>query len=224
MITATHTPGAHKEKGSVRGAALWVDHSAKIPAQSVSCFVFLRWRRFISPSIATVTNCPVLSPTSFKLSIASTKGSGTRASILLDFAFTDFVAIAGFRVIWCPTMINEKKYNSSIDVSHTSVLACVPHLAFDKVPNSEAQPDGTPCWASNHNVTEAYTMAFQHSTQTRPEKHLWRFLALDRADMNAIPHSVSVEAPTEHDARQVLAPYFILSFAARLPAQGVCNA
>lgn len=66
-------------------------------------------------------------------------------------------------------------------------------------------------------------MAYLHSTQTRPEKHLWRFLALDRADMNAIPRRVSVEAPTEHDARKVLAPYFILSLAARLPAQGVCN-
>lgn len=77
--------------------------------------------------------------------------------------------------------------------------------------------------APNHNVTRTYTMAYSHSTQTHPEKHLWRFLALDRADMNAIPRRVSVEAPTEHDARLVLAPYFILSLAARLPAQGVCN-
>lgn len=58
---------------------------------------FFRWRRLISPSIAEVTNCPVLSPSSFKLSIASTKPSGTRASILFDLAFTDFVAIAGLR-------------------------------------------------------------------------------------------------------------------------------
>ncbi|WP_330444626.1 host cell division inhibitor Icd-like protein [Pantoea agglomerans] len=96
-------------------------------------------------------------------------------------------------------------------------------LGVAALTNSEALKDCRPYRASNHNVTEAYTMAYSHSTQTRPEKHLWRFLALDRADMNAIPRRVSVEAPTEHDARLVLAPYFILSLAARLPAQGVCN-
>ncbi|BAE74924.1 hypothetical protein SG1649 [Sodalis glossinidius str. 'morsitans'] len=35
--------------------------------------------------------------------------------------------------------------------------------------NSGAQKDCTPFRASNHNVTEAYTMAFLHSTQTRPK-------------------------------------------------------
>ncbi|WP_312741766.1 host cell division inhibitor Icd-like protein [Cedecea neteri] len=66
-------------------------------------------------------------------------------------------------------------------------------------------------------------MAYQHSTQTRP-KFQYRFLALNRSDMNAKPCRLSVEASTEHDARMVLAPYFILSLAACLPAQGVCNA
>ncbi|WP_354691783.1 host cell division inhibitor Icd-like protein [Phytobacter sp. RSE-02] len=90
--------------------------------------------------------------------------------------------------------------------------------------NSEAQKDGNPCWASNHNVSEAYTMAYLHSTQTRPEKtYQWRFLALNRSDMSAKFCRVSLEAPTEHDARMVLAPFFILSFAGRLPVQEVAN-
>ena len=85
-------------------------------------------------------------------------------------------------------------------------------------------------------------MASQHSIQTHPkEKHLWRFLAIHRSDLSARPCRLSVEASTEHEARRVLAPYFILSLAARLPvrygditipsrhegvppAQGVCNA
>jgi hypothetical protein len=65
-------------------------------------------------------------------------------------------------------------------------------------------------------------MAYQHSTQTRP-KFQYRFLALNRSDMSAKPCRVSVEAPTEHDARMLLAPYFILSLAARLPAYGDCD-
>ncbi|KGT88310.1 hypothetical protein NG99_21360 [Erwinia typographi] len=54
--------------------------------------------------------------------------------------------------------------------------------------------------------------------------YTWRFLALNRHDKNARPCRLSVEAPTEREARRILAPHFILSLAARLPAQGVCNA
>ncbi|QDX99424.1 hypothetical protein EGD00_20805 [Pectobacterium carotovorum subsp. carotovorum] len=98
---------------------------------SDSCFLDnLRCRRLISPSRAVTTNCPVLSPFSFRLSIASTSGNGTRASILFDFAFTDFVAIVGFPAYWCPTIISKKNNNSILDVSHTTLLLCVPHLAF----------------------------------------------------------------------------------------------
>lgn len=50
---------------------------------------------------------------------------------------------------------------------------------------------------------------------------IWRFLALSRTDRAAKPCRMSVEAKTEREARCVLAPYFILSFAARLPVQGV---
>lgn len=55
-------------------------------------------------------------------------------------------------------------------------------------------------------------------------KFTWRFLALSRADMQAKPCRLSVEAVTEREARQILAPHFILSLAARLPAAGGINA
>lgn len=68
-------------------------------------------------------------------------------------------------------------------------------------------------------------MAFHHSTQTRPEKkYHFRFLALSRADLEAKPCRLSVDADSEMEARRILAPHFILSFAGRLPVREVCYA
>ncbi|CAI1126994.1 host cell division inhibitor Icd-like protein [Serratia fonticola] len=54
-----------------------------------------------------------------------------------------------------------------------------------------------------------------------PNKFTWRFLAISRSDRNAKPCRMSVEAHSEREARQVLAPHFILSLAACLPVQEV---
>lgn len=53
--------------------------------------------------------------------------------------------------------------------------------------------------------------------------YTWRFLAINRHDKKAKPCRLSVEAATEREARRILAPHFILSLAARLPAQEVSN-
>ncbi|PXW53750.1 hypothetical protein DFO55_11117 [Grimontella sp. AG753] len=53
--------------------------------------------------------------------------------------------------------------------------------------------------------------------------YIWRFLALNRHDKKARPCRLSVEAPTEREARRILAPHFILSLAARLPVQEVSH-
>lgn len=53
--------------------------------------------------------------------------------------------------------------------------------------------------------------------------YTWRFLAINRHDKKGKPCRLSVEAATEREARRILAPHFILSLAARLPAQGVSN-
>ncbi|WP_313611684.1 host cell division inhibitor Icd-like protein [Pantoea piersonii] len=60
-------------------------------------------------------------------------------------------------------------------------------------------------------------------TQTTP-KFEFRFLALPRADMQAKPCRISVQAESEREARRVLAPHYILSLAARLPVQEVTHA
>jgi len=70
-------------------------------------------------------------------------------------------------------------------------------------------------------LQEAATMA---TTLTQaPSKFEFRFLALSRADMQAKPCRVSVQAVSEKEARRVLAPHFILSLAARLPVQEVAH-
>ncbi|CQH15798.1 phage immunity repressor protein [Yersinia enterocolitica] len=66
-------------------------------------------------------------------------------------------------------------------------------------------------------------VAMLNHTQTRP-KFQYLFLAVHRSDLNAKPHRESVTAHSEQDARRSLAGQFVLSFAGRIPAQGVCNA
>lgn len=73
-----------------------------------------------------------------------------------------------------------------------------------------------------YQLSEAAIMATTLTQATL--KFEFRFLALSRADMQAKPCRVSVQAVTEKEARRVLAPHFILSLAARLPIQEVRHA
>lgn len=77
------------------------------------------------------------------------------------------------------------------------------------------------------NVSESNEVAMTYSTtpqtgaaQTHP-KYKYRFMALDRADRQAKPCKIIVEATSEHEARKVLAPHYILSLSAVLPVQEV---
>ncbi|WP_348994615.1 host cell division inhibitor Icd-like protein [Erwinia sp. V90_4] len=156
--------------------------------------------------------------------ISSIKSCGKRIPFVVDRLFLKPVAIS-FPFGWCRNTIQENKQNKIVDVYVHLNVRCMCTLIVCKAKMAKPESATNTCRASIHNVTEDYTMALSHSTQTRPEKtYLWRFLALNRSDMSAKPCRISVEAPTEHDARRVLAPYFILSLAAHLPAQGVCNA
>ncbi|EOD4127312.1 TPA: host cell division inhibitor Icd-like protein [Yersinia enterocolitica] len=110
-----------------------------------------------------------------------------------------------------------------VDVPQHLALMCPNTLLAHGVKKATPQSATNTSEASNHNVNEAYTMALQHSTQTRP-KFQYLFLAVCRSDLNAKPHRESVTAHSEQDARRSLAGQFVLSFAGRIPAQGVCNA
>ncbi|MDJ3785097.1 host cell division inhibitor Icd-like protein [Salmonella enterica] len=56
--------------------------------------------------------------------------------------------------------------------------------------------------------------------QTRP-KFIFYFLAVRRADLHDIPHREAVTAPDELTARRSLVGRYVLSFAGRIPVQGV---
>ncbi|ENJ2090030.1 host cell division inhibitor Icd-like protein, partial [Escherichia coli] len=192
-----------------------------------SCSLALRrWRRLISPSNAAVTNCPVLSPSSLTLSMASTIWSGTRASILFDFAFTDFVAISDFRLVWCPTMIARKKFNAMLDVSHTDKIICVRHLIFISHKMTKPRTVGAVTGLLTTNDSESIEVAMLNHT-THPQgrdshnlnKYIWRFIALSTAQ----PRVITIEATSEQEARQQSPAGCVMVFAARI-RQGVFHA
>ncbi|EMO3158155.1 host cell division inhibitor Icd-like protein [Escherichia coli] len=184
-----------------------------------------RWRRLISPSNAAVTNCPVLSPSSLTLSIASTIWSGTRESILFDFAFTDFVAISDFRLVWCPTMITIKKVNAMLDVSHTIKIICVRHFIFISNETTKPRTVGAVTGLLTTNDSESIEVAMRNHT-THPQgrdshdlnKYIWRFIALSTAQ----PRVITIEATSEQEARQQSPAGCVMVFAARI-RQEVCH-
>lgn len=185
-----------------------------------SCSLALRrWRRLISPSNAAVTNCPVLSPSSLTLSIASTIWSGTRASILFDFAFTDFVAISDFRLVWCPTMIAIKKINAMLDVSHTIKIICVRHLIFISNETTKPRTVGAVTGLLTKPLTGVTIMAVRQHTPRLAHTQtafVWRFLALSAGESQI----VHVTAWTEREARNRCPSGCVAVFAARI-RQGV---
>ncbi len=181
-----------------------------------SCSLALRrWRRLISPSNAAVTNCPVLSPSSLTLSIASTIWSGTRASILFDFAFTDFVAISDFRLVWCPTMIAIKKVNAMLDVSHTIKITCVRHLIFISNETTKPRTVGAVTGLLTKPLTGVTIMAVRQHTPRLAHTQtafVWRFLALSAGESQII----HVTAWTEREARNHCPSGCVAVFAARI--------
>lgn len=74
---------------------------------------------------------------------------------------------------------------------------------------------------SLHQTKEIATMAIT-PTPSHP-KFTFIFLAVRRTDLNDRPHRKSITAPDELTARQLLARDFVLLFAGRVPAQGVCH-
>lgn len=205
-----------KEKGGILNSTLW-DYS------DASALDFLRWRRLISPFAAVIKNPAVLSPSSFTCSISSRSSSGSLTDTCKDLLFFLPVAITESHIVWWCSVCTKKSLNQTLTWCSPCNTLVVFTMFVEWCKNHEAQPDCNPSWASNHNVTEAYTMALQHSTQTRP-KFQYLFLAVCRSDLNAKPHRESVTAHSEQDARRSLAGQFVLSFAGRIPAQGVCNA
>lgn len=181
----------------------------------LASLAFLRWRRLISPCIAELINCPVLSPGFFTDSIPSMISCAIRAVTDCDFAFFEPVAMSTFSKTECKTLYT-KKYYLEVLTCKTPVAYCVSYTLFElRCVNSNA-PD---CWssteASNHNVRWSNIMACIQHTQTRPE-FTWRFLSTSERYPNAKPLVIYVNASSEQEARDTM-PGVNLIFAARLP-------
>lgn len=204
------------KKGEDCAPALWlrasVNHSA-----GVSDFL-RRWRRFISPLAAATKKPAVLSPSSLLCSIPSITSWGIRTVVICDFAFFAPVTIPDLLIIWCMSEYTIGRQKKSLEVYFTLVVGLASLVTYTK--SSEARKCGNTNRASNHNVTEAYTMAGTQHTQTHP-KYQYRFMALLRADMTAAPCRLTIEATSEREARQRLAGRYVLSFAGCIPAQEV---
>ncbi|NTZ40410.1 hypothetical protein EXW94_22530 [Enterobacter sp. JMULE2] len=109
-----------------------------------------RWRRFISPCIAALINCPVLSPSAFTCSIPSMISCGMRAVTDWDFAFFEPVAMSNTSCDWCKTIYTKK---SSLEVltCKTPLIYRVSYTMLLHVVRTEARQWWNTNRASNHN-------------------------------------------------------------------------
>lgn len=221
-----HEINQHLAAWHVRTCETFVGHRVTVskPVQpSGTSLGFLRWRRLISPCMAVTINCPVVSPSSFTNSIASTTSCGARACTFCDLLLIWSLCTTGLHFcLWNPVYI-KKEIKKELKWNPVDVYTGIHLIVLFAIKLAKPRSATNTIWASNHNVIGANTMALQHSTQTRP-KFQYLFLAVCRSDLNATPHRESVTAHSEQDARRTLAGQFVLSFAGRIPAQGVCNA
>lgn len=181
--------------------------------------VFLRWRRLISPCIAVLINCPVLSPGFFTDSMPSMISCAIRAVTDCDFAFFEPVAMSTFSKIECKTLYTKNYYLEALTCK-TLAGYCVSYTLFElRCVNSEARQCANTNRASDHNVIGANNMAELQHTQTRP-KYQYRFLALSAIGCNVI----HIIATTEREARKQSPAGCVMVFAGRLPVREVRHA
>lgn len=152
-------------------------------------------------------------------SIWSISAWGKRIPFVADLLFLALVAMkrSPLSVMTPYTNFERKK---RVDVPQHLALMCPNTLIILGAKKATPQSATNTAEASIHNVNEAYTMEYSHSTQTRP-KFQYLFLAVHRSDLNAKPHRESVTAHSEQDARRSLAGQFVLSFAGRIPNRRV---
>ncbi|TBM30124.1 host cell division inhibitor Icd-like protein [Hafnia paralvei] len=193
-----------------------------VMANHSSFVLALRWRRLISPFTALTINCAFVSPSSRLFSSSATTSCGKRAFNCCDLLLVEPVAITESPCVKCDSVYAKKMIIKglkcdSLESSFKSVGAI--HLVNAK-PRSASTLTGflTPnATLTSEAAMNNHTIPLSGRDSLTLNKFTWRFLALNRHDKKAKPCRLSVEATTEHEARRILAPHFILSFAARLP-------
>lgn len=208
------------KKGSISNATLSAIGDGNQPFGSMPV-CFLRCLRFISPLAAVTRNPAVLSPSCFSDSMPSITSLGILTVVICDFAFLAPVGITDTPCFRCISVYAKKMAAKAL----RCISVWVKFKSAGDIHLGTSKPGSAPTLAGplTKPLIEVTVMAVNQHTPNHPE-FVWRFLALPRADMQAKPCRISVQAESEREARRVLAPHYILPLAARLPVQEVAHA
>ncbi|EFO4388694.1 host cell division inhibitor Icd-like protein [Escherichia coli] len=185
-----------------------------------SCSLALRrWRRLISPRMAALINCPVLSPSSFTFSMPSIISWAIRAVTDCDFAFFGPVAMSNSLCCWCKTIYTKKNYFEGLTCK-TLVFYIVSYtLLMQGTETTKPRTVGAVTGLLTTNDRKSIEVAMRNHT-THPQgrdshnlnKYIWRFIALSTAQ----PRVITIEATSEQEARQQSPAGCVMVFAARI--------
>ncbi len=206
-----------------------VRHSSSLHGASdgYSCsLAFLRWRRLISPRMAALINCPVLSPSSFTFSMPSIISWAIRAVTDCDFAFFGPVAMSNSLCCWCKTIYTKKNYFEGLTCKTLLFYIVSYTLLMQGTETTKPRTVGAVTGLLTTNDNDSIEVAMRNHT-THPQgrdshdlnKYIWRFIALSTAQ----PRVIHIVATSEQEARQQSPAGCVMVFAARI-RQGVCHA
>ncbi|HBB9787965.1 TPA: host cell division inhibitor Icd-like protein [Escherichia coli] len=199
-----------------------VRHSSSLHGASdgYSCsLAFLRWRRLISPRMAALINCPVLSPSSFTFSMPSIISWAIRAVTDCDFAFFGPVAMSNSLCCWCKTIYTKKNYFEGLTCK-TLIFYIVSYTLLMQgtettKPRTVGAVTGLLTTSDSNSIEVAmrnYTTHPQGRDSHNLNKYIWRFIALSTAQ----PRVITIEATSEQEARQQSPAGCVMVFAARI--------
>lgn len=185
-----------------------------------SCsLAFLRWRRLISPRMAALINCPVLSPSSFTFSMPSIISWAIRAVTDCDFAFFGPVAMSNSLCCWCKTIYTKKNYFEGLTCK-TLIFYIVSYtLLMQGTETTKPRTVRAVTGLLTTNDNESIEVAMRNHI-THPQgrdshnlnKYIWRFIALSTAQ----PRVIHIEATSEQKARQQSPAGCVMVFTARI--------
>ncbi|HCN2985296.1 TPA: host cell division inhibitor Icd-like protein [Escherichia coli] len=191
-----------------------------------SCsLAFRRCRRLISPRMAALINCPVLSPSSFTFSMPSIISWAIRAVTDCDFAFFGPVAMSNSLCFWCKTIYMKKNYFEGLTCKTLLFYIVSYTLLVQGAETTKPGSAGTLTGLLTTNDSRSIEVAMRNHT-THPQgrdshnlnKYIWRFIALSTAQ----PRVIHIEATSEQEARQQSPAGCVMVFAARI-RQEVCH-
>lgn len=192
-----------------------------------SCSLALRrWRRLISPRMAALINCPVLSPSSFTFSMPSIISWAIRAVTDCDFAFFGPVAMSNSLCFWCKTIYTKKNYFEGLKCKTLLFYIVSYTLLMQGAETTKPGSALTLTGLLTTNDRKSIEVAMRNHT-THPQgrdshnlnKYIWRFIALSTAQ----PRVIHIVATSEQEARQQSPAGCVMVFAARI-RQGVSHA